>query len=266
MDAIIMAGGIPTEEDPLYEYTRGLPKAMLDICGKPMIQWVLDALNASRLVDQVVVSGLDESSPVKYGRDLTFIPNQGGMLMNIRAGAEKVLELNPDSKHVLLCSSDVPMVETEAIDWVINTAMQTDEDVYYNVIKRQVMETRFPTSRRSYVRLKDVEVCGGDVNIARTKKIVSERGIWDQLIAARKNAVKQAALLGYDTMILLLLHAITLEGAIKKVTKRLNISGRALVCPYPEVGMDVDKPNQLEIARADISHRMAAQTGAASSA
>jgi len=157
---------------------------------------------------------------------------------------------------VLLCSSDVPTLETPAVDWVIENAMQTDEDVYYNVITRQVMEKRFPGSKRSYIRLKDMEVCGGDVNIARTSKVVSERGIWDQLVASRKNALKQAALLGFDTLLLVLLHAITLEGAIKKVTRRLNITGRALECPYAEVGMDVDKPHQLEIVRADIQRRL----------
>lgn len=258
MDAIVMAGGVPDLEDPLYEATQGKPKALLDIGGKPMIQWVLDALNGSRLVDRVIVSGLDESSGLAYAGDLIYIPNQGDMLLNIRAGAHKILESNPASEHVLLCSSDVPTVETPAIDWVINTAMQTDEDIYYNVITRQVMEKRFPGSRRSYVRLKDLEVCGGDVNIARTRKVIDERGIWNELVAARKNALKQAAIIGFDTLLLLLLHAITLEGAVKKVTRRLKISGRALACPYAEVGMDVDKPHQLEIVRQDIQRRQAA--------
>jgi NDP-sugar pyrophosphorylase family protein len=44
MDAIVIAGGIPEPGDPLYEYTQGQPKALLDIAGKPMVQWVLDAL------------------------------------------------------------------------------------------------------------------------------------------------------------------------------------------------------------------------------
>jgi GTP:adenosylcobinamide-phosphate guanylyltransferase len=255
MDAVVMAGGVPDREDPLYPFTQGAPKALLDICGKPMIQWVLDALCTSKNIDRVVITGLSPDSGVDCEKIVGFLPDQGGMLDNIRAGTEKVLEVNPDSQHILLCSSDVPAVNTEAIDWVIETAMQTDEDVYYNVITREVMEARFPASKRSYVRLRDVEVCGGDVNIARTRKVVGDRGMWDQLIAARKNALKQAALIGYDTLILLLLHRITLESAIRKVTVRLDITGRALLCPYAEVGMDVDKPHQLEIMRDDLARR-----------
>jgi hypothetical protein len=147
---------------------------------------------------------------------------------------------------VLAVSSDIPALTAESTNWVVNTAMQTQEDVYYNVITRQVMESSFPTSRRSYVRLKDAEVCGGDINVLATKLIKQNDAFWRRLVDARKDALKQAALIGYDTLILLLLRMITLESAIKRVTKRLNLTGRALVCPYAGVGMDVDKPHQLE--------------------
>ena len=36
---------------------------------------------------------------------------------------------------------------------------------------------------------------------------------------------------------------------------RLNIPGKAILCPYAEVGMDVDKLFQLEIMREDLKKR-----------
>ena len=53
MDALVVAGGIPKEGEPLYEYTQGKPKALLDVAGKPMIQWMLDALSGSEKIDTV---------------------------------------------------------------------------------------------------------------------------------------------------------------------------------------------------------------------
>jgi hypothetical protein len=82
--------------------------------------------------------------------------------------------------------------------------------------------------------------------------------VWGKLVAARKNALKQAALLGFDTLLLLMLHAITLDAAVKKVTKRLQITGQAVLSPYAEIGMDVDKPHQLEMMRSDLAQRRAA--------
>lgn len=253
MDAIVTAGGVPQPGEPLYEYTQGISKAMLDVAGKPMIQWVLDALCEAETIDQVVVMGLTQDSGLECPKAVSYIPSQGDMVANIRSGTLEVMRLNPQARHVLVVSSDIPAISTEMVDWVVKKAMMTDEDAYYNVITRQVMEARFPTSKRSYIRLKDVEVCGGDMNVIATRLVTTNNEIWLKLVDARKNALKQAALLGYDTLLLLLLHAVTLEGAVKRATRRLHITGQAILCPYAEVGMDVDKPHQLEMMRLDLA-------------
>lgn len=256
MDAIVIAGGIPEPDDPLYEYTLGAPKAMVEIAGKPMVQWVLDALCGAESIEKVVVIGLLPENSLTCAKALAFIPSQEGMLDNIRSGTRKVLELNPGAEHVLLVSADIPAISAESVDWVVEAAMQSDDDACYNVISRQVMEARYPTSRRSYAKFKDVEVCGGDMNVARTALVLGEREFWDRLVESRKSVFKQAALIGYDTLLLLLLRRITLERAVDKVTSRLNLKGRAVLCPYAEVGMDVDKPHQLEILRNDLAGKM----------
>ncbi|MCJ7585143.1 MAG: NTP transferase domain-containing protein [Anaerolineales bacterium] len=254
MDAIVTAGGIPLPEEPLYPATQGHPKALVDIAGKPMIQWVLDALTQSTVVENVILVGLSEKSDVKCGKPLYFIPNQGKMLDNLRAGAEKVLEINIKARHVLLVSSDIPAISGEMVDWAVNTAMQTDDDIYYNIIQREVMEKRFPSSKRTYTRLKDMEVCGGDMNVGRVGLLTSEdTDLWEKITNARKSPLKQAGLIGFDTLFLLLFRQLTLEKAAANIMKRLKITGRTIVCPYAEIGMDIDKPHQLEILRADLA-------------
>lgn len=255
MDAIVTAGGIPQPGEPLYEHTRGASKALLDVAGKPMIQWVLDALQGAKTIERVVVIGLENDSGVSCKKLVGFLPNQGGMIENIRAGVNFVVDLNQAAEHVLLVSSDIPGITAPMVDWMVTTCEQTNLDAYYGVITRQVMEATFPNSRRSYIRLRDMEVCGSDMNMIRSSMVTSKDAIWEQLIASRKNAMKQAALIGYDTLLLLLLRWITLEDAIEKVTKRLHITGQAPVCPYAEVGMDVDKPHQLEIMRDYLARR-----------
>ncbi|NCP15942.1 NTP transferase domain-containing protein [bacterium] len=254
MDAIVTAGGIPLPEEPLYPETQGHPKALVDIAGKPMIQWVLDALSESKIVENVVIVGLTEKSSVTCKKSFHFIPNQGKMIENLRAGAEKVLELNPKAEYVLIVSSDIPAISGEMVDWTVNTAMQTDEDIYYNIIQREVMEKRFPSSKRTYTRLKDMDVCGGDMNVGRISLILEEdTDLWEKITNARKSPLKQAGLIGFDTLFLLLFRQLTLEKAAANIMKRLKITGRAIVCPYAEIGMDIDKPHQLEIMRADLA-------------
>ena len=255
MYAIVTAGGIPQPGEPLYEYTQGQSKALLDIAGKPMIQWVLDALSAASTVEGVVVMGLSPEAGLNCSKPMIFIPNQGEMLTNILSGVKKVLELAPKAAHALVVSSDIPAITGLSVDWVVNTALKTDHDVYYNVISREVMEKRFPGSRRSYTRLKEVEVCGGDMNVVRTLTVTGKDELWKRIIDSRKNAFKQASLLGFDLLFLLLLRQITIEKAEQKVSRRIGLKGKVVLCPYAEVGMDVDKPHQLELMRLDLAQR-----------
>jgi NDP-sugar pyrophosphorylase family protein len=255
MNAIVTAGGIPQPGEPLYEVTQGGPKALLDVAGKPMVQWVLDALSGAVNIERVVLVSLPDDSGLTCTKLVAYVPNQGGMLQNIRAGIEKVLEVDPQAKHVLAVSSDIPAVTPEMVDWMVKTTMETDHDIYYSVIRKEVMDERYPGSKRSFTHLKDFDICGGDMNVVRAKTVAANEELWEKIIASRKNVFKQAALLGYDNLFLLLSRQITIDNAVKRVTKRMDITGRVIICPYAEVGMDVDKPHQLEMVRADLAKR-----------
>jgi len=255
MDAVVIAGGIPNPDDPLYSYTQGQPKAFLEVAGKPMVQWVLDALSGAQQVRRVVVVGLDEPGGLKCEKPITYYPSQGGMLENIIYGIERLLAQDASIKHALLVSSDIPGIKPEMVDWVVSNALQTDDDLYYHLITREVMEARYPNSKRTYTHLRDALVCGGDMNVVAVRTIKSSRSKWELLIGARKKPLKQAAIIGFDTLLLLALRVLTVKGAVKRVARRLDMNGRAVLCPYAEVGMDVDKPHQLELMRTDLGGR-----------
>lgn len=262
MDAIVFAGGIPQPNEPLYAYSGGEPKALIDVAGKPMVQWVLDALSQARSIDRVVIIGLTQRARLRCSKPLTYMPGEGRLLENVKAGTAKVLELNPKAKYVLLVSSDTPAIKGEMVDWIVNTCMQTKDDLYYNVVRREVMEKRFPESKRTYTKLKDMQVCGGDSNMVRAAIVNENSEFWSKLLDARKSPPQQALLLGPDVLVRLLFRQLTADDVIQRVAARLGLKGRALVCPYPEVGMDVDKPHQLELLRADLARQSRRQSAA----
>jgi hypothetical protein len=126
--------------------------------------------------------------------------------------------------------------------------------VYYHLIQKDVMEKRYPGSKRTWTHLKDMEICGGDVNVGRIDLILGNQNkdMWDKITDARKSPLKQAALIGFGTALRLLTGQLTLAKAEESIMGRLNITGKAIVCPYAEIGMDVDKMFQLEIMREDL--------------
>lgn len=258
MDALVLAGGIPQPDDPLYTYSNGDSKALIDVAGKPMVQWVLDALGEAQQVDNVIVIGLSPKSGVTCKKPLHFISNQGRMLANIVAGVNKALELNKKNKYVLLASSDIPALKPEMVDWLVETAMQTKDDLYYGVCTREVMETRFPGSKRTYTRLKDVELCGADINITHVRMATEHLDLWESLIGTRKSPLRQASLIGWGTLFRVLTRSITLDDLVKEVSQRIGIKGRAILWEHAEACMDVDKPHQLELLREDLARQQAA--------
>lgn len=253
MDAVLIAGGIPQPKDPLYPYTQGGPKALLDVAGKPMAQWVLDALGQAQSVDKVIIIGLEPEEGLRCARPLVYLPNQGGMLANIVAGIHKSQELTPGAEYVLIVSADIPALRGEMVDWLTQTAMQTRDELYYGVVPREVMEKRYPNSKRTWTRLKNMEVCGADINVVHVSQANEHLETWEDLLGKRKSPFQQAAVIGYDTLLLLLLRQLSIEDVVKRVLERIHVRGRAIIWPYAEAGMDVDKPHQLEMMRKDLS-------------
>ena len=265
MDAIVTAGGIPQPDEPLYVYTKGESKAMVDIAGMPMIQWVLDALCEAKTVENIIVTGLSPKSNLKCKKPLHYLSNQGKMLENMIAGINKSQELSPKNKHVLLVSSDIPALKAEMVDWLVNACMETNDDIYYGVCPREVMEMRYPGSKRTYTKLRDMEVCGADINIVHVRMASVHLDMWEALITNRKNPIAQAGVMGVDTLYLLLTRQATLQDFVERVSKKIGVKGRAIVWPYAEPCMDVDKPNQLEMMRKDLARQAKATPKKASS-
>ncbi len=255
MNVVVLAGGKLTEEDPLFDLLPdGAPpsKAHLALGGKPMLQWVLEALQGSDRISSVILVGQDESAGFSCSKPVTYIPDQGGLLDNALAGLRASMEQTPEEKHTLLASGDIPLLKTEMVDWVVDNGVQTGADLIYHVITDEVMEARFPGSNRTFISLKGMKVCGGDLNMVSPTVIQKNPEIWEKLAAQRKNPLKQAGLLGPGILLGLVLRILDLETGVAKISKRLGMVGKAAICPYAELGMDIDKPHQYELVRQEM--------------
>jgi GTP:adenosylcobinamide-phosphate guanylyltransferase len=252
MHVLITAGGIPKPGEYLYEQTQGIPKALLDLNRKPMIQWVLDAVNGSKKIDEIFVIGLPGDTRLSSRKRIHYIDDQHGIMENAIAGAEALTKFDPQTDIFLMISSDIPALTTAMVDWVLGQAALAEVDIQYFTIRREDMEKRFPESRRTFTHFKDADVCGADIFLVRAAKILNPDSRWRDLLSARKSPLKQAAIIGFDTLLLLLLRSITLQAAAKTILRRLDLTGRVCFTPYPEMGMDVDKDFQLQIMREDL--------------
>jgi CTP:molybdopterin cytidylyltransferase MocA len=258
IDAVVTAGGVPRPDQPLYALTQGKPKAMLPIAGRPMVQWVLDALNAAETVRRIVVVGLgaDDTAGLSSRKEMAFVANQGSLIANTEAGVKKVGQ-DENAKHALVVSADIPALEGAHVDWIARACAETDHEIYYGLLSEADMEKRFPGSKRSYFKLKEGKFCGSDINMFSTGLVGHYHPAWHTIVDSRKSILKQASLIGFDTLLIMALGQMTIPEALRRAKTKLGVNGRVLLIPYAEAGMDVDKPRQYELVKRDLESRAA---------
>ena len=253
MDAIITAGGKSTPDDPLYAVTNIEKKALIPLAGQPMIAWVAQALWDSGLVENIVIVGLEPSEITLEGLPTHFTPAVGGMIDNLLAGFAKLEAVNPTADKVLLCSSDIPLVTPDSIKGFVAECGNQTADVYYAVVEERVMEARFPGSNRTFVPFKGGRYSGGDVFLTHIKvpsKI--DFDLFHNLTGSRKNYFKQARLLGFGFIIRFLFRQMAVADAAARASEVINLEARGVETRYAELGMDLDKPHQYDMIKAEL--------------
>lgn len=225
-------------------------EALITIAGRPMVQYVIDGLRQSSRVGRIVLVGPpEELRPRVQGTNLEFVPSQDHIIQNIVAAA-KVL---PPDEGALICSCDIPFISGRIIDGLLDLFAQQDADLYYPIIERPRMDGLFPGTRRTYVHLREGTFTGGNIFLVNPRVVEATAPKAMRFLDYRKNPVKLAGLLGWKFVFRLFMKALTLRELETKVSSLWGVRGAVVICPYPEVGLDVDKPSDLQLARTTLA-------------
>ena len=252
IDCAVLAGGVPQAEDLLYEYTQGRPKALIELVGKPMLQWVLDALDQAESVSRIIVVGLSPNYGISAAKLVDFVPDQGSLLKNVIAGTEKALTLNPDAEQVLLSSSDIPLLTPGMVESFVNSCSDPEVDIHYAVLSKESMESRFPDSHRTYGKFVDGHIAACDIHMIAPQLIYKHQDLFSSLLSDRKSVIKQALNLGPGFLLKYATGRLSLVEFERKLLQKFDINARVVQVDSPEMGMDADKPFQLEICRQEL--------------
>lgn len=253
MDCIIIAGGLATPTSPMYEITGGKSKALLDMGGRTMLERVMDALQGSKYIEDIVVVGLGSDLGMDFQRPVGHLPDHGSMVANMLAGVKYFEEKKPGATAVMSCTSDVPLLTTAIVDDFIEVTAPHEKGLYYNFITKEVMDARFPDSNRTFVKLKGgMQIAGGDLMIANPIIGSANEELWITLTNARKHAWKIATIIGIDMFFKFIFRRIGTAEIEKKAESILGLPVEVVLSPHAEIGMDADKPDQVEMLRAEL--------------
>jgi GTP:adenosylcobinamide-phosphate guanylyltransferase len=242
VNSIILAGS-----QPIKTWDDRGNKALYQIHGKAMVEYVIEAVRGVKDVGKIILVGdkLELEGILSEKVDI-IIDSKGSVIENIRAGINYL----GNREYVLICSSDIPFITSEAIKDFIDKSKETAADFCYPVVERKESEKKFPDMKRTFIKTKDGFFTGG--NIFYVNPSILERcfEIADKLIQSRKNPFKMARILSLTLLINLIMGNLTIRKAEKRFSKLLGIEARAIISEYPEVGNDVDKPDDVLAASA----------------
>lgn len=253
MYAVILAGGKIGPENKLWAESMGKSKALIEICGKTMVQWVIDALNKADSIEKIIVTGLTDIHSLNSAKPLLHIPDQHGILENLATAAKFILEDSANTEYFLAVSADIPLITAEIIEAVVKENQEPGIDVFYNVVEKKVMNTAFPDVKRTYMRFRDGRFCGADMHVMSTKAI-------EKLIALgfeqfRKRPFKLIKIAGIDWIFPMIFFPPKLAKAEKVIGQRMGVNGKTIVCRWPEIAMDIDTPEHLATVREKLAQR-----------
>jgi GTP:adenosylcobinamide-phosphate guanylyltransferase len=244
VDVLVLAGA--SNHGKLAECSDTLYEAFIEIGGKTMLEHVLSALRLSRHIEHICVVGPKEEIEARLDvSDLSVVQMGDSLIENLAIGF-KALQ---GSKSVLVCTSDIPLLTSEAIDDFIGKCQADGIDVFYSIVSKDDVDKAYSMVKRTYVQVKEGIFTGGNVAILSPAVVSTYEDMIKKVIELRKNPLGLAKLLGFRCIVKFLTKSLSIADIEKRVEKMLLLRGKAVVSTYPEIGIDVDKSEDLELMR-----------------
>lgn len=238
IDILVLAGG----ESFLTNGTKW--KSMIPINSKPMINYVLSELKSLKNLGKIILIADEEVALEVKGFYDILVDSQKTIYENLLKGIEVA-----STKHVLVVSADIPLIKKEHLQWFIDQALKEDVAAVMPYITKLEMDKAYPRAKRTYVQLREGLITLGNLALIK-KDITGEiKNLLIQVTKHRKNPLKIAMIVGLDILILYFMRLLSIRYIEKKALILIKHPVKGLQSPYPEIGMDVDKIEDLEMVK-----------------
>jgi GTP:adenosylcobinamide-phosphate guanylyltransferase len=243
-NALILAGS--KEKGPLEIAENVDNKALIMINGKPMIDYIVDALNNSENIDQIIVVGPEKELHPYIGKKVKKILNPGNSILeNMESG----LNFFDSNDNLLLLTSDIPLITPEAIDEFLKICIKRKAYIGYPLITKENIMKKYPETKRTYVTMKEGIFCGGNIAFFKPEVFFQQKNLIEELFENRKTTWKYIKILGLKFIFKFIFKTLTIEEVERRVTGILGYNSIAVMISHPEVMIDLDKLSDLELIR-----------------
>ncbi len=243
MDALVLAGG---PFDDLAAHTPHAPnKAFVEIAGVTLVERTLRALHGATSIGRIIAVA-PPSAHAHPALALADELRRDGV--HIRESLRNGLAGLDPNATILVGASDLPVLTPEAIDDYVARAQATGADLTYGCIEKQIHMAKYPDAPHTWARLRDGTYCGTGFITLRPRVWPALEQVIERLGEARKNPLKLASLFGWRVLWRFAVRQLSISQAEARASYVIGAKVRAIVSPYAEIGINVDRVSDIALA------------------
>jgi molybdopterin-guanine dinucleotide biosynthesis protein A len=261
INVAVLAGGV--NRLSLYEgYLPGY-KCLTPLKGRPMIQFVLDAIGDVPQVERICIVGPEEiRAAIEHPGRYEYTPAGNSPGESIFSA----LKYFSDSPAVLLVPADLPLITplsvTGFLEHCVSEEASYDASILWAMIPEESFRGPYIKVTKGYNRFRDISVCHGNLflitpSVLKNEEIVSRiNGVYE----VRKSSIKAAMAAGLFIGIAYIvgvhfLRALTLRQTARMLSRHLAVEMIPVLLDHPEVAVDVDTPEDYVFVQEQISRQ-----------
>jgi GTP:adenosylcobinamide-phosphate guanylyltransferase len=257
--ALVLAGSRRGAKDPVAAAAGVSHKAIVPVCGRPMLARVVDALLATPPVGRIRIA-IEEPSLATDLPELrqAFASGRVDVAAADASPATTVLSAMQEGGAafpLLVTTADHALLTQKIVEDFLH-ALPDGADVVAAVAEARLLTAAFPNSVRTFIRFRGGEaVTGCNLFYFRTPRSSAAARFWIEAERHRKNPARLIGLLGIWPSLRFITRLMTLDEAVTRLSSRLGLTLAVVRMSSPEAGVDVDKIVDLELAEAILARR-----------
>jgi GTP:adenosylcobinamide-phosphate guanylyltransferase len=250
--AIIMAAD-RGPDDPVSRAAGVSCKALTPVGGIPMVLRVLNALEESLAVGPRLLSGpprplLDQAAALKSGvdtGDYGWTANRDSPSASAGAAMEQI----PDSQPVLLTTADHALLSSQIIDYFCQQACNSDYDLLVALAPHELVAKTYPAVHRTRLRFSERDYCTCNLFAFMTPRSRAITTFWRDVESQRKRPWRIFAKLGWWPVFKYLLGQLSLDEALARISRILEMKIGVVVMPFANAAVDVDTEKDWQLVQ-----------------
>ncbi|MCB2014943.1 MAG: nucleotidyltransferase family protein [Sphingobium sp.] len=256
--ALVLAGSRPGV-DPLADAAGVATKALVPIAGRPMIDHVARTLADHPHIDRIVLmaqqpeilTGHPHTEWLRTHDKIELHASGSGISQSLLDW----LDGEGGDFPILVTTADNVLLDAPMIDAFV--AGSGGADIAAAMVERQVLLTRYPQSRRTWLKFRGGAWSGANLFWLGSGQARNVLAKWRDIEQDRKKGWKIISAFGPALLLGAALRLLSIHQAIARAGRRLGAQTRIVPLPFAEACIDADKQDDIALIEQIMARRAA---------